>query len=91
MPDYQRTNITTEWFNNTNKEIININCKTTNLLKTKEDAICYLLALNIYPKLKPKQTCYSWILENEETGYLIICGDNEYTIGKTEFKFKKEN
>lgn len=91
MADYQKININTKWFNNENKKIINIKCPTINLLTKTTDAICYLLTLNTYPEFKPNQTIQSWILENQQTGYLIICGNNYETIGHTEFKFTKEN
>ncbi len=42
-------NIRTEWFYN-EKSPKEIKCPTLGLLKNKEDALCYLLALNLYPK-----------------------------------------
>lgn len=89
MQDYQKININIEWFNNPKQEIITIKCKTISLLTTNEDIICYLLTLNLYPKFQPNKTHYSYILENGQTGYLIICGNNYETIGHTQFKFIK--
>lgn len=89
MADYQKININTKWFNNEKKEIIKIKCPTINLLTKKRDAICYLIKINTYPNFEPNKTIQSWILENEQTGYLIICGNNFETIGHTEFKFTK--
>ncbi|WP_339047347.1 hypothetical protein [Spiroplasma endosymbiont of Colias croceus] len=37
----------------------------------------------------PQDIFYSWILENNQTGYLIICGNNRDTIGNMQFKFIK--
>ncbi|WP_338986082.1 hypothetical protein [Spiroplasma endosymbiont of Thecophora atra] len=51
----------------------------------------YLLALTSitqHPKLYPQYIYYSWILENN-TGYLIICGNNRDTVGNMQFKFIK--
>lgn len=81
-------NIRTEWFYN-EKSPKEIKCPTVGLLKNKEDALCYLLALNLYPKLYPQYIYYSWILENNQTGYLIIVGNNRDTIGNMQFKFIK--
>ncbi|WP_174480017.1 hypothetical protein [Spiroplasma endosymbiont of Danaus chrysippus] len=39
-------NIRTEWFYN-EKSPKEIKCRTVELLKNKEDALCYLLALNL--------------------------------------------
>lgn len=89
MTEYYKVNINTEWFNNPNQKTIIIKCPTIQLLKTKEDILCYLLALNLYPKFHPQKTYYSYILENQQTGYLIICGNNYETIGHTNFKFIK--
>ncbi|WJG70396.1 hypothetical protein [Spiroplasma ixodetis] len=46
-------NIRTEWFYN-EKSPKEIKCPIVGLLKNKEDALCYLLALNLYPKLYPQ-------------------------------------
>ncbi|WJG70883.1 hypothetical protein [Spiroplasma ixodetis] len=81
-------NIRLEWFNNEESPKI-IKCPTISLLKDKEDIVCYLLSLNLYPKFQPKLTHYSYILENNQTGYLIICGNNHETIGHMKFKFIK--
>lgn len=89
MSEYYKVNINKEWFNNEKKEIITIKCPTIQLLTKPEDIICYLLALNLYPKFHPQKTHYSYILENGQTGYLIICSNNYETIGHTQFKFIK--
>lgn len=89
MQNYEKININIEWFNNPKQEIITIKCKTINLLTKNEDIICYLLTLNLYPNFQPNKTHYSYILENGQTGYLIICGNNYETIGHTQFKFIK--
>lgn len=79
-----------KWFNS-KSQIINIKCPTINLLKNKEEALCYLITLKTYPKLEPKHTIYAWITENNnQTGYLIITGDNAYTTNHQQFKFTKE-
>lgn len=89
MQNYEKININIEWFNNPKQEIITIKCKTINLLTKNEDIICYLLTLNLYPNFQPNKTHYSYILENGQTGYLIICGNNYETTGHTQFKFIK--
>lgn len=77
-----------EWFNNEKSPKI-IKCPTVGLLKDKEDILCYLLSLNLYPRFEPQLTYYSYILENQQTGYLIICGNNRDTCGHIQFKFIK--
>ncbi|WP_338986061.1 hypothetical protein [Spiroplasma endosymbiont of Thecophora atra] len=89
MQDYQKININIEWFNNNKHKLITIKCPTIQLLTKTTDIICYLLALNIYPKFQPNKTIQSYILENGQTGYLTICGNNYETIGHTNFKFTK--
>ena len=79
-------NIKIEWFYNEESPKV-IKCPTLDLLKNKEDIICYLLALNLYPKFQPKLTHYSYILENGTTGYLTICGNNFDTFGHFQIKF----
>ncbi|WP_375317141.1 hypothetical protein [Spiroplasma endosymbiont of Virgichneumon dumeticola] len=81
-------NIKLEWFYSEESPKI-IKCPTVELLKNKEDALCYLLALHLYPKFYQQDIYYSWILENNQTGYLIICGNNRDTIGHMKFKFIK--
>lgn len=89
MANYQQININKEWFNNEKNEVITIKCPTINILTKTEDILCYILALNTYPNFQPNKTHYSYILENGQTGYLIICGNNYETIEHTNFKFIK--
>lgn len=67
-----------DWFHTTESNI-KIKCSTVNLLTTKEDAICYILALNKYNLFQPRMILSSYVVENNSTGYLLICGDNNDT------------
>lgn len=67
-----------DWFHTTESQI-KIKCDTVNLLPNKEDAICYILALNKYNLFQPRMILSSYVVENNSTGYLLICGDNTDT------------
>lgn len=83
-------NIKLNWFKD-EPQPKTIVCSHIDLIgNDKEGILCFLLSLNLYPQFQPALTHYSYILENNTTGYLIICGNNRDTTGFVRFKFTKQ-
>lgn len=87
-------NIRSNWFyeKEDTKNEIEITVPKVSLLEKDIDVLCYILAKNWYPNFNPVYTYYSYIIENDTTGYFMICGNNHQTTGSILFKLvdKKE-